>query len=172
MLHLACRYIALSGDPSDLAAASNNALELGDTAAAARLWAMHCAAGSMKGATAAGDTIYEPPPPATAADARLAACQLRSAALVTPVAGTLGGACEAATRSGHNTTQHVASYRDCRTRDLYDGRRVAIVDRQTPTRGRELSLLEQLLGNIGRLPADSFTGEENLPGGAGGPRRR
>lgn len=55
---------------------------------------------------------------------------------------------------------------------LDDGRRVAIVDRQTPTRGRELSLLEQLLGNIGRLPADSFTGEENLPGGAGGPRRR
>lgn len=55
---------------------------------------------------------------------------------------------------------------------LEDGRRVAHVDRETPTRGRELSLLEQLLGNIGRLPADSFTGEENLPGGAGGPRRR
>lgn len=55
---------------------------------------------------------------------------------------------------------------------LDDGRRVAVVDRETPTRGRELSLLEQLLGNIGRLPASSFTGEENLPGGAGGPRRQ
>ncbi len=54
---------------------------------------------------------------------------------------------------------------------LTDGRRVAVVDRETPTRGRELSLLEQLLGNIGRLPAGSFTGEQNLPGGAGGPRR-
>ncbi|HAQ34626.1 MAG: cell envelope protein SmpA [Maricaulis sp.] len=54
---------------------------------------------------------------------------------------------------------------------LEDGRRVNLVRRETPTRGRELTFLEQVLGNIGRLPAGSFTGEENLPGGAGGPRR-
>lgn len=51
-----------------------------------------------------------------------------------------------------------------------DGRIVAFVDRETPTRGRELSVLEQLLGNVGRLPAEQFGGEQNLPGGAGGPR--
>lgn len=54
---------------------------------------------------------------------------------------------------------------------LDDGRVVSIVDRKTPTRGRELSLLEQLLGNVGQLPADTLLGQENLPGGAGGPRR-
>tara|TARA_R110000868_G_scaffold2321_1_gene17187 strand:- start:43974 stop:44468 length:495 start_codon:yes stop_codon:yes gene_type:complete len=54
---------------------------------------------------------------------------------------------------------------------LADGRMVDYVSRETPTRGRELSLLEQLLGNIGRLPTQQFGGEENLPGGAGGPRR-
>ena len=54
---------------------------------------------------------------------------------------------------------------------LDDGRRVNLVRRETPTRGRELTFLEQVLGNIGRLPTGSFTGEENLPGGAGGPRR-
>jgi len=54
---------------------------------------------------------------------------------------------------------------------LEDGRVVAFVDRETPTRGRELSLLEQLLGNVGRLPTEQLTRQENLPGGAGGPRR-
>lgn len=52
-----------------------------------------------------------------------------------------------------------------------DGRVVAFVDRETPTRGRELTLLEQLLGNVGRLPGEQFGGEQNLPGGAGGPRQ-
>ncbi len=54
---------------------------------------------------------------------------------------------------------------------LEDGRVVAYADGETPTRGRELSILEQILGNVGTLPTDQFTGEENLPGGAGGPRR-
>ena len=54
---------------------------------------------------------------------------------------------------------------------LEDGRIVAYADRETPTRGRELSFLEQLLGNVGRLPSEQFGGEQNLPGGAGGPRR-
>lgn len=52
-----------------------------------------------------------------------------------------------------------------------DGRRVAFIDRETPTPGREMSLWEQLFGNIGNLPAEQFGGEQNLPGGAGGPRR-
>jgi outer membrane protein assembly factor BamE (lipoprotein component of BamABCDE complex) len=54
---------------------------------------------------------------------------------------------------------------------LENGRIVDYSDRETPTRGRELSFLEQLLGNIGRVQADQFGGEQNLPGGAGGPRR-
>jgi outer membrane protein assembly factor BamE (lipoprotein component of BamABCDE complex) len=33
---------------------------------------------------------------------------------------------------------------------LEDGQVVAIVDRETPTRGRELSFLQQMFGNIGR----------------------
>jgi outer membrane protein assembly factor BamE (lipoprotein component of BamABCDE complex) len=54
--------------------------------------------------------------------------------------------------------------------DLEDARQVALVGRKTPTRGRELTILEQLLGNVGRLPTETFD-QENLPGGAGGPRR-
>ncbi len=54
---------------------------------------------------------------------------------------------------------------------LEDGRVVSLVNRKTPTRGRELTLIEQLLGNVGALPADTLLGQENLPGGAGGPRR-
>ncbi len=33
---------------------------------------------------------------------------------------------------------------------LDDGQEVAMNDRETPTRGRELTILEQLLGNVGR----------------------
>lgn len=45
---------------------------------------------------------------------------------------------------------------------LEDGREVAMNSRETPTRGRELSVLEQLLGNVGRgqLPRT----EEGAPG--------
>ena len=42
-----------------------------------------------------------------------------------------------------------------------DGRDVQIVDRKTPTRGKELTVLEQLLGNIGK-----FSGGETDNGGA------
>ena len=41
--------------------------------------------------------------------------------------------------------------------DKSDGREVQVVDRKTPTRGKELTILEQLLGNVGRFgggPAD------------------
>ena len=39
---------------------------------------------------------------------------------------------------------------EVRTLGLDDGERVAMNDRETPTRGRQLTILEQLLGNIGR----------------------
>jgi outer membrane protein assembly factor BamE (lipoprotein component of BamABCDE complex) len=53
---------------------------------------------------------------------------------------------------------------------LEDGKVVAFNDRETPTRGRELTILEQLLGNVGRggmLPRD----DESVPGNRPGDRR-
>jgi outer membrane protein assembly factor BamE (lipoprotein component of BamABCDE complex) len=49
-----------------------------------------------------------------------------------------------------------------RTLGLDDGQQVAMNSRETPTRGRELTVLEQLLGNVGRgqLPRT----EEDIPG--------
>ncbi|MFT7571775.1 MAG: outer membrane protein assembly factor BamE (lipoprotein component of BamABCDE complex) [Paracoccaceae bacterium] len=46
--------------------------------------------------------------------------------------------------------------------DKQDGRNVQIVDRKTPTRGKELTILEQLLGNVGK-----FSGPEVDDGSAG-----
>lgn len=45
---------------------------------------------------------------------------------------------------------------------LEDGQQIAMQRRETPTRGRQLTVLEQLLGNVGRgqLPRT----EENVPG--------
>lgn len=51
---------------------------------------------------------------------------------------------------------------------LEDGVPVNYVDRKTPTRGRELSVLEQIFGTIGRLPTDRLGGNQNIPGGGGG----
>lgn len=39
---------------------------------------------------------------------------------------------------------------EVRTLGLEDGQEVAMNNRETPTRGRELSVIEQLLGNVGR----------------------
>jgi len=47
--------------------------------------------------------------------------------------------------------------------DLSDGERLKTVSRQTPTRGKELNFWEQLLGNVGQLPAG--LGEGNRPPG-------
>lgn len=56
---------------------------------------------------------------------------------------------------------------------IEDRRVVNYSDRETPTRGRELSALEQIFGTIGRLPTDRFGGPgQNVPGGAGGPGGR
>lgn len=46
--------------------------------------------------------------------------------------------------------------------DKMDGREVQVVDRKTPTRGKELTILEQLIGNIGK-----FSGPEVDDGSAG-----
>ncbi|GJL94933.1 MAG: SmpA/OmlA family lipoprotein [Hyphococcus sp.] len=47
--------------------------------------------------------------------------------------------------------------------DLADGGDIKLVSRATPTRGRELNFWEQLLGNVGRLPA-GVGGEGQVPG--------
>lgn len=52
---------------------------------------------------------------------------------------------------------------------IEDGRYVNYVDRKTPTRGRELSVLEQIFGTIGRLPTSQLGGNQPVPGGGGGP---
>jgi len=51
---------------------------------------------------------------------------------------------------------------------LEDGVPVNYVDRKTPTRGRQLSVLEQIFGTIGRLPTDRLTGQQTGGGGGGG----
>ena len=53
---------------------------------------------------------------------------------------------------------------------LKDGKVIAYNGRETPTRGREMTILEQLLGNVGRgglLPQD----DQNVPGSRPGDRR-
>ena len=51
---------------------------------------------------------------------------------------------------------------DVKTLGLADGERVAMNGNETPTRGRQLTILEQLLGNVarGQLPRT----EEDIPG--------
>ncbi|MEK9968271.1 MAG: outer membrane protein assembly factor BamE [Ferrovibrio sp.] len=50
----------------------------------------------------------------------------------------------------------IAFDKDSRVKDikrygLKDGKQIAFVERETPTRGKELTALEQLFGNIGRF---------------------
>lgn len=52
---------------------------------------------------------------------------------------------------------------------IEDGQYVDYVSRKTPTRGRELSVLEQVFGTIGRIPTDRLGGNQDVPGGPGGP---
>lgn len=56
------------------------------------------------------------------------------------------------------------------TYTLKDGKVIAFNGRETPTRGREMTVLEQLLGSVGRgglLPQD----DEGVPGSRPGDRR-
>jgi outer membrane protein assembly factor BamE (lipoprotein component of BamABCDE complex) len=47
---------------------------------------------------------------------------------------------------------------------LGDARQVAFVDRETPTSGQELSMLQQFLGNIGRFNPQGDQGNNNTGG--------
>jgi outer membrane protein assembly factor BamE (lipoprotein component of BamABCDE complex) len=49
--------------------------------------------------------------------------------------------------------------------DLADAVDIKVASRTTPTRGKELGFWEQLLGNVGQLPAGGLGGQ----GGRGGP---
>ncbi|MEL7128837.1 MAG: outer membrane protein assembly factor BamE [Pseudomonadota bacterium] len=51
--------------------------------------------------------------------------------------------------------------------DADDGEVIQYASRETPTRGRELGLLEQLFGNVGtvRLPGTEEIGPGGVPGG-------
>ncbi len=50
-----------------------------------------------------------------------------------------------------------------------DGKAVAIVSRATPSPGNDASILQQLLGNVGRFSPSPQQGQkQNLTGGAGG----
>lgn len=44
---------------------------------------------------------------------------------------------------------------------IKDGRIINFSTRETPTKGRELSFLEQLFGNVGRVSADTLTDPNN-----------
>lgn len=47
---------------------------------------------------------------------------------------------------------------------LGDGRNVDVVQRETPTLGNELSIMEQLLGNLGRFEGDDGGTTQEIPG--------
>lgn len=59
---------------------------------------------------------------------------------------------------------------DVTTLALKDGRVVNYDKRKTPTRGREVTFLEQIFGSIGRSPVTLPGQDPNLPTSAGGPR--
>ncbi|MEN9855411.1 MAG: hypothetical protein RLZZ157_537 [Pseudomonadota bacterium] len=59
-----------------------------------------------------------------------------------------------------------------RTFSLKDGRVIAYDARRTPTRGREVTFLEQIFGSVGRSPVQLPGQDPNLPSSAGGPRRQ
>lgn len=54
------------------------------------------------------------------------------------------------------------SVAEVKTYNIADGEEINLVDRKTPTRGKELTFLEQLVGNVGQLPN---TGQESPDGG-------
>ena len=56
---------------------------------------------------------------------------------------------------------------DVRKYGIEDGQIVALVDRETPTRGKEMSLLQQLFGNMGGSPGGATAAGPGRPGGDG-----
>lgn len=53
------------------------------------------------------------------------------------------------------------------TRSLEDGNEVAVVDRATPTPGTEMSLIQQIFGNVGRFPGMGGGATRSTPGRTG-----
>jgi outer membrane protein assembly factor BamE (lipoprotein component of BamABCDE complex) len=53
---------------------------------------------------------------------------------------------------------------DVRTYGIEDGQVIALVDRETPSRGKEMSFLQQVFGNMGAMPPGA-------PGANDGPTR-
>lgn len=51
--------------------------------------------------------------------------------------------------------------KDLKVYDQGDGRLVAMVDRETPTSGNEMTIIQQLLGNLGRFDPDSSSAPAN-----------
>ena len=47
--------------------------------------------------------------------------------------------------------------------DKNDGQEIKVVKRKTPTRGKELTVIEQLLGNVGRFDDSSTGGNSTGP---------
>ena len=56
---------------------------------------------------------------------------------------------------------------DIRKYGIEDGQVIALVDRETPSRGKEMTFLQQLFGNMGASPAGA-PGSNNGPGRPGG----
>jgi outer membrane protein assembly factor BamE (lipoprotein component of BamABCDE complex) len=54
---------------------------------------------------------------------------------------------------------------------LKDGKVIAYNDRETPTRGREMTVLEQMLGAVGRGGVLPHNDDEGVPGNRPGDRR-
>lgn len=50
---------------------------------------------------------------------------------------------------------------DIRQLDASDGKPVSIVQRETPTKGKELTLIQQLIGNIGKFGGDQRQPDQN-----------
>lgn len=48
---------------------------------------------------------------------------------------------------------------------IEDGQVIDLITRRTPTYGREITALQQIFGNLGRVSADQVLTPERLPGG-------
>jgi outer membrane protein assembly factor BamE (lipoprotein component of BamABCDE complex) len=59
---------------------------------------------------------------------------------------------------------------DIRRYGIQDGQVIALVDRETPSRGKEMTFLQQLFGNMGAAPAGA-PGSQQGPGRPGGDGR-
>jgi outer membrane protein assembly factor BamE (lipoprotein component of BamABCDE complex) len=58
---------------------------------------------------------------------------------------------------------------DIRTYGIEDGQVISLVDRETPSRGKEMSFLQQMFGNMGAMAPNAPGGKDSptRPGGSG-----